>query len=227
LVIRVGSAEFRLEQPFLAPDEEDDGQASPKTPDTYRQERAVSFFSTTSSIKGEAEMSVKLKDLFLEELKREEAGTRKALERVPEGQNDWAPHEKSMKMGYLASLVASMPAWIDMMIKLDELDFAPVGENKNKPIEWTKTSELVAIFDESMKKGIAALEGTTDEHLMTTWKLKAAGHLISEDPRYVNILNGMLMHWAHHRGQLTVYLRLNEAPVPALYGPSADEKFGF
>jgi uncharacterized damage-inducible protein DinB len=171
---------------------------------------------------------MKLKELFLEELKREEAGTRKTLERVPEGQNDWVPHEKSMKMGYLASLVASMPGWIEMMIKQDELDFAPVEpEKRNKPIEWTKTSDLVAIFDESMKKAITALEGTTDEHLMTTWRLKAAGHLISEDPRYINILNGMLMHWAHHRGQLTVYLRLNEAPVPALYGPSADERFGF
>ena len=168
---------------------------------------------------------MKLKDLFLEELKREEAGTRKALERVPEGKNDWAPHEKSMKIGYLASLVATMPSWIDMMINQDELDFAPVGENKNKPIEWKKTSELVAIFDESMKKGIAALESTTDEHLMTNWKLKAAGHLITDEPRYINILNGVLTHWAHHRGQLTVYLRLNEAAVPALYGPSADERF--
>ena len=93
-------------------------------------------------------MSVRMKDLFLETLKRDEVGTRKALERVPEGQNDWAPHEKSMKMGYLASLVASMPKWIDLMINQDELDFAPVGENKNKPIEWKKSSELVAIFDE-------------------------------------------------------------------------------
>ena len=172
-------------------------------------------------------MSIKLKDLFIEELKREEAGTRKALERVPEGQNDWAPHAKSMKMGYLASLVATMPRWIDMMVNQDELDFAPVGENKNKPIEWAKTSELVALFDESLKKGIAALEGTTDEHLMTNWKLKAAGHLITDEPRYINIQNGMLSHWAHHRGQLTVYLRLNNAAVPALYGPTADEKFGF
>ena len=172
-------------------------------------------------------MSVAMKDLFLETLKRDEAGTRKALERVPEGQNDWAPHEKSMKMGYLASLVATMPKWIDLMIHQDELDFAPVGENKNKPIEWKKSSELVVIFDKSMAKARAALEGTTDEHLMTLWKLKAAGHLIAEEPRYINIQHGVLSHWAHHRGQLTVYLRLNEAAVPALYGPSADEKFSF
>jgi uncharacterized damage-inducible protein DinB len=173
---------------------------------------------------------MKIKDLFLEELKREEAGTRKALERVPEGQNDWAPHEKSMKMGYLASLVATMPSWIDMMINQNELDFAPTDQavaKKQKPLDWTKTSELVEMFNNSMKKGIAALEGTTDEHLMTNWKLKAAGHLISDEPRYINILNGMLTHWAHHRGQLTVYLRLKDAAVPALYGPTADEKFSF
>jgi len=172
-------------------------------------------------------MSVTLRELFLETLKREEQGTRKALERVPEGQNDWAPHEKSMKLGYLASLVATMPSWIDIMIMQDELDFAPVGENKNRPVEWKKVSELVATFDESMKKARGALESTTDEHLLTNWKLKAAGHLITDEPRYINIQQGMLTHWAHHRGQLTVYLRLKDAAVPALYGPSADEKFGF
>lgn len=171
---------------------------------------------------------MKMTDLFLEELKREAPGTRKVLERVPEGRSDWAPHEKSMKMGYLASLVASMPSWIDMMIHQDELDFAPVDPAKQfKRFEWTKTPELLDLFDESMKKAIAALESTTDEHLMTNWRLKAAGHLISEEPRYINIMNGMLTHWAHHRGQLTVYLRLNEAAVPAIYGPSADEKLAF
>jgi uncharacterized damage-inducible protein DinB len=171
------------------------------------------------------EASMKLKDLFLETIGREEAGTRKALERVPEGKNDWAPHEKSMKLGYLASLVASMPSWIDLMIHQDELDFAPVGENKSKPAEWKTTAELLAIFDESMKKAREALESTTDEHLMMNWKLKAAGHLITDEPRYINIQQGMLTHWAHHRGQLTVYLRLQDAAVPALYGPSADERF--
>jgi len=171
-------------------------------------------------------MSVMLKDLFLETLKREEKGTRKVLERVPEGQNDWAPHEKSMKLGYLASLVAWMPGWVEMMIAQDELDFAPVDPEKAfKRFEWTKTSELIGLFEESMKKARAALESTTDEHLLTNWKLKAAGHLITDEPRYINIQQGMLMHWAHHRGQLTVYLRLNEAAIPALYGPSADERF--
>lgn len=170
-------------------------------------------------------MGMALKDLFLETLRREEQGTRRTLERVPEGQNDWSPHEKSMKLGYLASLVASMPNWIDLMIHQDELDFAPAGENKSRPVEWKTSQELLAIFEESMRKARAALESTTDEHLMTNWRLKAAGRLITEEPRYINIQHGMLMHWAHHRGQLTVYLRLKTALVPALYGPSADEKF--
>jgi uncharacterized damage-inducible protein DinB len=170
-------------------------------------------------------MSVNLKDLFLETLEREAPATRKALERVPEGANDWAPHEKSMKLGYLASLVASMPMWIDRMVNQDELDFAPVGENKDRPAEWKTSGELLAIFDASMKQARAALESTTDEHLLTNWRLKAAGHLITEEPRYINIQQGVLMHWAHHRGQLSVYLRLQGAAVPSMYGPSADEKF--
>jgi uncharacterized damage-inducible protein DinB len=170
-------------------------------------------------------MKLTMTQLFLNELDREAVGTRKALERVPEGHNDWKPHEKSMPLGYLASLVATMPQWIDFMINRDELDFAPVGENKERPKEWTTTAELLASFDESLEKARAALQSTTDEHLMTNWRLLAGGHLISNDPRYVNIRHGVLNHLAHHRGQLTVYLRLNEATVPALFGPSADERF--
>lgn len=170
-------------------------------------------------------MSLKMTELFLAELKKEAAGTRKALERVPEGQNDWRPHPKSMPLGYLASLVATMPEWIDYMVNRDELDFVPVGENPAKPKEWTSRSELLAKLDDAVAKAEKALSGTTDEYLSTTWKLKAGGHLVSEDPRYINIRHGVLNHWAHHRGQLTVYLRLNEAAVPALYGPSADERF--
>ena len=169
-------------------------------------------------------MNLKMTELFLNELKHEAAGTRKALERVPEGHYDWRPHPKSMPFGYLASLVATMPLWIEHMIKLDELDFAPVGSNENKPPELRTAAELVKALDENVERARVALEGTTDEHLMTTWKLKAGGHLVSEDPRYLTIRNGVMNHLAHHRGQLTVYLRLNEALVPALYGPSADER---
>ncbi len=184
-----------------------------------------SVFKEDGSHMSPDQTSLKMTDLFLAELKREAIGTRKALERVPEGQNDWRPHPKSMPMGYLASVLATMPQWIDLMINQDEIDFAPAGENPYKPKDWATRAELLKRFDESMEKGIAALSGTTDEHLLTTWKMKAAGRLYSEEPRYINIRHFMLNHWAHHRGQLTVYLRLNEAAVPALYGPSADERF--
>jgi len=167
---------------------------------------------------------MKMTEMFIEELKHEAVGTRKTLERVPEGRSDWKPHEKSMPLGYLASLVAAMPGWIDAMINRDELDFAPVGENHDKPKEWKTRAELLAKFDENLAKALAALESTTDEHLMTNWRLLAHGHEVSNLTRYWNIRTSVINHWAHHRGQLTVYLRLNEALVPALYGPSADER---
>jgi uncharacterized damage-inducible protein DinB len=166
---------------------------------------------------------MKMTEMFLEELKHEAVGTRKTLERVPEGRNGWKPHEKSMPLGYLASLVAAMPGWIDAMINRDELDFAPVGENHDKPKEWKTQAELLAQFDENLAKAVAAQESTTDEHLMTNWRLLAHGYEVSNLPRHWNIRTGVINHWAHHRGQLTVYLRLNEALVPALYGPSADD----
>jgi uncharacterized damage-inducible protein DinB len=167
---------------------------------------------------------MKLTDLFLEELDGESRGTRRALEQVPEGLHEWRPHPRSMPLGYLAELVATMPRWIDLMINRDELDFAPKGTNENKPPEMRTAAELVAWFDKSVLKARLALESTTDEHLMTPWKLYAGGYLVSELPRYLNIRNGVFNHLAHHRGQLTVYLRLNDAKVPALYGPSADDR---
>jgi hypothetical protein len=136
-------------------------------------------------------MNLKMTDLFLDELKHEAVGTRKALERVPEGHYDWRPHPKSMPFGYLASLVATMPGWIEAMIKQDELDFAPKDvANGYKPAELRTAAELVAALDQNVEKARAALAGTTDEHLQTLWKLKAGGYLVSELPRYANIRTG-------------------------------------
>jgi uncharacterized damage-inducible protein DinB len=164
----------------------------------------------------------RITELLLAELEREAVGTRRALERVPEGQEDWKPHEKSMPLGYLAGLVATMPGWIAAMIELDELDVTAAGEYKTRSLGTRR--ELLEAFDKAVGKARAALAATTDEHLMTSWKMLAGGHVVSEQPRYVAIRDGALNHLAHHRGQLTVYLRLNDAPVPALYGPTADEK---
>jgi uncharacterized damage-inducible protein DinB len=166
---------------------------------------------------------MKLTDMFLAELEREAAGTRSALERVPEGRNDWKPHPRSMPLGYLASLVATMPSWVAMMVKQDELDLKSPGAAKFKPLEWRTRTELVAALDSGLAEAREALRNTTDEHLMTPWKFVIGGQVVDENPRHVMITNAVFSHLAHHRGQLTVYLRLNEASVPAIYGPSADE----
>ena len=167
---------------------------------------------------------MKMTDLFLADLEREAASTRRALERVPEGRGDWKPHEKSMPLGYLATLVATMFGWIDLMVNQDELDMTPKDAPRFRPKELQTNGELLTAFDESVAKARKALENTTDEHLLTTWKFLVGGHVASENPRHIMIRDSVFSHLAHHRGQLTVYLRLNGAAVPAIYGPSADER---
>ncbi|HKO17341.1 MAG TPA: DinB family protein [Acidobacteriaceae bacterium] len=164
-----------------------------------------------------------LKKFFLEQLEREAAASRKAIERVPEGQNTWKPHERSMELGYLASMVATMPGWLAFMIELDELDLNdPTGATfRTKSVE--SRAELLRLLDEGLAASRKALENTSEAHLNTTWRLKMGDQVLTEGPRYTMIADGALSHLAHHRGQLTVYLRLNEAKVPAIYGPSADE----
>ena len=167
---------------------------------------------------------MKLTQLLLEELDRESHGIRKAIERVPEGKNDWKPHEKSMPLGRLATLVANMPSWLDMVVNLDEIDINPPGGQKWKPQDWNTRAELLAQFEASLKKGREVLQATTDDHLLNTnWRMLSGGKVMSDESRYIGIRDGIFNHMAHHRGQLTVYLRLNEASVPAIYGPSADE----
>jgi len=166
---------------------------------------------------------MKITELFLDELKREADGSRRALERVPEGKNDWKPHEKSMALGYLAYLVASMPSWIAMTINQDQHDLNPAGAAPRKPPAWKTRRELLDTLDASVAQAREALSKTSDEHLMAKWKLLVSGNVVSEDPRYVVIRDAVFNHVAHHRGQLTVYLRLLNEKVPAIYGPSADD----
>jgi len=166
-------------------------------------------------------------ELLLAELDREAVAIRKTLERVPEGKNDWKPHPKSMPLGSLATIVANIPGWLDMVVNLDELNINPSGGSKYRPQEWRTRRDLLDQFEASLKRGREVLQKTTDDHLLNTkWRMLAAGKMMSEQPRYVAIRDGVLNHMAHHRGQLTVYLRLNEEKVPAIYGPSADEGRG-
>jgi uncharacterized damage-inducible protein DinB len=165
---------------------------------------------------------MKMNELFLGQLEREAAPTRRALERVPEGRNDWRPHPKSMPLGYLAALVASMPGWIAMMIDTDEFDINPSGASFGLK-EQPSGAELLKSFDEAVEKARRSLPKATDEHLLRPWRMLVTGRVVSEQVRHVAISDSVFSHWAHHRGQLTVYLRLKDVAVPAIYGPSADE----
>lgn len=167
---------------------------------------------------------MKIAELLMAELDREAVGIRKVLERVPEGKQDWKPHAKSMSLGYLATIVATIPAWLEMVVNTDELEINPPGGPQHRPPQWKTRADLLAQFEASLKKGRETLQNTTDDRLLNTkWRMLSAGKLMSEQSRYVAIRDGVLNHMAHHRGQLTVYLRLNDAKVPAIYGPSADE----
>lgn len=164
-----------------------------------------------------------LKRFFLEQLEREATASRKAIERTPEGENSWKPHDRSMELGYLAALVATMPGWPALMIEMDELDLSdPTGASfRTKPA--ASRAELLHQLDEGLERSRKALQNTNEAHLNTQWRLRMGDQVLTEGPRYAMIADGALSHLAHHRGQLTVYLRLREAKVPAIYGPSADE----
>jgi uncharacterized damage-inducible protein DinB len=162
-----------------------------------------------------------LTQLFLAELDREAPRTRRALENVPLDRDDWKPHPKSMPLGRLAGLVASMPSWVPLIIEQDELDLNPPagGGQYQQP----STGSLVETHDELVAKARESLSRTNDDFLLTTnWRLLVGGKVVMEMPRHV-VLRDTLNHLAHHRGQLTVYLRLNDRTVPAIYGPSADD----
>jgi uncharacterized damage-inducible protein DinB len=165
---------------------------------------------------------MKLTELFLLEVDREAARTRRAIEAVPLGKDDWTPHAKSMPLGRLAGLVASMFSWITLIIDQEELDLTPPpGKGQ---YQQPATNTLVSVLEQHVAKARESLANTTDEYLMTTnWRLRAGGQVVLDQPRHI-VLRDTLNHLAHHRGQLTVYLRLNEQKVPALYGPSADDQ---
>lgn len=166
---------------------------------------------------------MKLTEFFREELDREVERSRKALEQVPDGKYQWKPHEKSMIFGYLADMVATIPTWISMEVERDELDIAPAEGQSTKQAQKETKADLLKALDEAAAGARSALEKTNDEHLMTKWKLLARGQVVMNLPRY-QMIQETINHWAHHRGQMTVYLRLMGAKVPAIYGPSADEQ---
>jgi uncharacterized damage-inducible protein DinB len=161
-------------------------------------------------------------ELFVAELDREAKRSRRALEQVPDNTRSWKPHDKSMEFGYLADMVATIPTWFTMIVTQDELDVAPKdGARPSRPQPTTSVG-FIAALEQAAADARAAMTGTTETHLQTHWRLLAAGQVVSDTPRH-EMLRDTMNHWAHHRGQMTVYLRLMGATVPALYGPSADD----
>lgn len=162
-------------------------------------------------------------EMILPEFDQEMAGTRRALERVPMDRPDWAPHERSMKLGYLAGHLANLPAWTIMTLKQDSLDVHPPGGEPYRSPEHETREDLLTTFDANVAAAREALAETPDEAFGEGWSLLRGGEVMFTMPRLAVLRSFVLNHIIHHRGQLTVYLRLNGVPVPGLYGPSADE----
>jgi uncharacterized damage-inducible protein DinB len=166
---------------------------------------------------------MKLSESLLPELDNEGAKTRKVLERVPEAKLAWKPHAKSFSMGALAQHVATISLWGAMTLEDDKFDL--VGPRTAEfPPPVASQKELLALFDGNLARFRATLAAAEDEHLQAPWSLVKGSQLIFTMPRLAVLREMIFNHTIHHRAQLGVYLRLNDVPVPGLYGPSADEQ---
>jgi uncharacterized damage-inducible protein DinB len=155
---------------------------------------------------------------FVSEFEAEIPSSRKCVERIPEKLFDWKPHERSMNLGYLTLLVAEIPKWIALMIKTQEIDFKTFSHFQPKT-----TTEMVKHFDENVNAAKQAFKELQIDDLSKPFVLKNGDQILIESPLIENI-SSTINHWVHHRGQLTVYMRLNDIMVPSIYGPSADDK---
>ena len=160
-----------------------------------------------------------IRDALLPEFDHEMATARRVIERVPEDKFGYKPHDKSMTMGRLASHIAEMPTWATSGIMMDSLDMA----SGYKPFEAGSRAELLEAFDKNVAGARNSIAGASDETLMKNWSLKNGDKTLMTMPKIAVVRTFMLNHVIHHRGQLSVYLRLNNLPVPSIYGPSADE----
>ncbi len=162
-------------------------------------------------------------EALLPEFDQEAAGVRRTLERVPADKFEWRPHEKSMTMIGLAGHVANLPQWAKLTMEADELDTAPGGEPMPPPPTPASVDELVATFDRHAAEARAALAAASDADFMKPWSLLRNGTVLMTLPKAAVIRSFVMNHLVHHRAQLGVYLRMNDVPVPSIYGPSADE----
>ncbi len=165
-----------------------------------------------------------IRDSILPEFDHEMATTRKTLERVPDDKPDWKPHEKSMTMARLVGHVAELPTFATMTINQDSFNVRPAGGSPaRQPLVMTSRKQILEEFDKNVAAARAAIAGASDENLMKPWALLAGDKTIFSLPRFGVLRSFCLNHLIHHRAQLGVYLRLNNVPVPSVYGPSADE----
>ena len=155
------------------------------------------------------------------ELNQEAVATRKMLERVPNDKLSWQPHEKSMTLGRLAGHIVEMVNWTDATISQDELDFATADY---KPKEYTDSAELAADLDRNVSNAVEILNSISDEAMMQNWRLRNGEQVYFELPKAAVMRTMVMNHIIHHRGQLSVFLRLLDVPLPPVYGPSADEQ---
>ena len=163
---------------------------------------------------------MRIGESMLTEFDMEMATTRKLLERVPSDKGAWKPHPKSFPLGHLAQLVSSMPGWITNVLHETALNLAG-----GQGYTLEKTETLVEQFDKNVKEARAALATVTDEDLQVAWSLKHGDKVLFSAPR-IAVTRQTINHLVHHRGQLSVYLRMVDVPLPSIYGPTADEPWG-
>ena len=161
---------------------------------------------------------MRIGESMLAEWDQEMATTRRLLERVPTDKGEWKPHEKSFSLGHLAQLVSWIPGWMVTTLREPHLDLAGGARYSLQP-----TNELLAQFDENVKRGRAALEEVSDEAIAQDWSLKMGDRVLMTQPRRV-VARQHISHLVHHRAQLGIYLRLTDQKVPQMYGPTADER---
>jgi len=163
-----------------------------------------------------------IRDALLPEFDHEMGSTRRVIERVPAADLGWAPHEKSFNMGKLAWHVSNIPNWIHATLDASVFDLASMGDDVRTK-EPASVDDVLKAFDESVKKAREKIAEQTDSALLSPWTLKKDGQEMFTMPKISVVRSFVMNHIIHHRGQLTVYLRLRNVPLPALYGPSADE----
>ncbi len=150
--------------------------------------------------------------------------SRRVIERIPESMYDWKPHERSWNTKDLATHIANLVVWGAMILSTDGLDFASEEMQNWSPPKADDVSEVLALLESNAAQVRGVLEGMSDEELLKAWVMRSGEEVFSSDPRHQSFASWVLAHQAHHRGELMVYLRLNDVPLPAIFGPTADEQ---